>query len=168
VSLQQRIRTFGPVVAAALCVPCIVLLTLFTWRLHTRDAVDTSRSGALRAARTTAVTLLGYDYRHIADNVAAAKKVITKPFSTQYAETADSLQTEAVRLKAIVEADVKTAAIIDAGVHRVVVLLFVDQASVKQLPGQSKPVSRVDEQRVRLTLVDTKGRWLVSEVAALI
>jgi Mce-associated membrane protein len=162
------VRSFVPVVAAALCIPCAVLLVGFLLRLQSRDAVDSSRADAVRSARTAAAELLSYDYRHINDDVTQAKALVTKPFDGEYAETAKTLQSEAVKLKAIVQANVRTVAVEDATHGRVVVLLFVDQSSVKQLPGQTQPVTRVDEQRVRFTMVKTHGHWLVSEVAALI
>jgi Mce-associated membrane protein len=165
---RGRLRSFAPVIAAALCIPCAVLLVVFLLRLHSKDATDTSRSDAARSARTAAAELLSYDYRHINDDVTQAKGLITKPFDAEYAETAKTLQTEAVKLKAIVQANVRTVSVEDATRNRVVVLLFVDQSSVKQLPGGTQPVTRVDEQRVRFTMVKTHGRWLVSEVAALI
>jgi hypothetical protein len=167
-SLLGRLRTLAPVIAAGLCIPCAVLLVIFLSRLHSRGATDDARGDAAGAARTAAGELLAFDYRHIATDVDQAQKLITKPFSTDYAKTTASLKTEAVRLKAIVQADVKDTAIEDATSKRVVVLLFVDQASVKQLPGQTKPVSRVDEQRVRMTMVHTNGRWLVSELAVVL
>ena len=165
---RGRLRSLAPVVAAALCVPCVVLVGLFSWELHTKAAATDSRNDAVRTARTAAGELLAYDYRHIADEVAAAQKLLTNPFSGQYALTTRSLQSEAVRLKTIVKADVKAIAVEDATHNRVVVLLFIDQSSVKQLPGQPKPTARVDEQRVRMTMVRAKGTWLVSELAALI
>jgi Mce-associated membrane protein len=168
VSLLGRLRTLAPVIAAGLCIPCAVLLVIFLSRLHSRGATDDARGDAAGAARTAAIELLAYDYRHIAADVDQAQKLITKPFSKDYAKTTASLKTEAVRLKAIVQADVKDTAIEDATSKRVVVLLFVDQASVKQLPGQTKPVSRVDEQRVRMTMVHMNGRWLVSELAVVL
>jgi hypothetical protein len=162
------LRSLAVVVAAALCIPCVVLLTLFLLRSHSRSAVDDARGAAVRSARTAAMELLAYDYRHIADDIAAAKKLNTKPYSGEYDQATTTLQSQAVQLKAIVQADVRTTAVEDAKRNRVVVLLFVDQTSVKNLPGQSKPVTRVDEQRVRMTMVRTHGHWLVSEVAALL
>jgi Mce-associated membrane protein len=164
---RRRLWSFAPVVAAALCIPCLVLIALFSWRLHTRANDDEARKQAAKAARTAAETLLAYDYRHIADDVANAQKLLTTPFSAQYAETTEGLKTDAVKLKAIVQANVKSVAVEDARHNRVVVLLFVDQPSVKQLPGQTKPTGRVDEQRVRMTMVRVKGHWRVSEVASL-
>jgi Mce-associated membrane protein len=161
-------RAWAPIVAAALCIPCVVLLTMFTLRLESKAAVNSARGDAARAARAAATRLLAYDYRHIAADIAASKKLITAPFSGQYAEATSTLQTEAVKLKAIVQADVRTTSVEDATRSRVVVLLFVDQSSIKQLPGQSTPVSRVDEQRVRMTMVHAHGTWLVSELSALI
>jgi Mce-associated membrane protein len=163
-----RLRTLAPVVAAALCVPCVVLIIVFLTRLHSHSSLDSSRKSGARAAQTAATTLLAYDYRHIANDVANAKGLITTPFSSQYAETATTLQSEAVKLQAIVQANVRTTAIEDASHNRVVVLLFVDQSSVKKLPGQKTPVTRIDEQRVRMTMVRSHGHWLVSELAALL
>ncbi|MFL6239333.1 MAG: hypothetical protein ACJ735_07605 [Actinomycetes bacterium] len=166
-SVLARLRSLAPVIAAALCIPCVVLLVLFTMRLQSRDATENARKAALRSARAAAVALLAYDYRHITSDVSAAKKLITKPFTDQYAQTTSTLLSEAPQLKAIVRADVRTVAIEDASRDRAVVLLFVDQSSVKQLPKQTKPVARVDEQHVRMTLVRSHGQWLVSELSGL-
>jgi hypothetical protein len=45
--------------------------------------------------------------------------------------------------------------------------VFVDQASVKQLPGQRTPTTRIDQSRVRMTMTKVDGRWKVSQLAAL-
>ena len=47
------------------------------------------------------------------------------------------------------------------------VLLFVDQASVRKTPGAKTPTTRIDQSRVRVTMTLVNGRWLVSDLAAL-
>ncbi|MDQ1697704.1 MAG: hypothetical protein QOJ03_3057, partial [Frankiaceae bacterium] len=49
----------------------------------------------------------------------------------------------------------------------VVVLLFVDQASVKQVAGEKTPTTRIDQSRVRMTMTKVGGDWLVSQLDAL-
>ena len=43
----------------------------------------------------------------------------------------------------------------------------VDQATVKQVPGEKTPTTRIDQSRVRVTMTKVDGKWLVSELAAL-
>ena len=47
---------------------------------------------------------------------------------------------------------------------QVVVLLFVDQASVKQTAGQRTPSTRIDQSRVRLTMTLASWSLFVSEL----
>jgi Mce-associated membrane protein len=85
----------------------------------------------------------------------------------QYDETASELLPQSKQVKAIVQATVGSAAVMSADRDRVVVLLFVDQATVKQTPGAKTPETRIDQSRVRMTMSHVRGHWLVSELVAL-
>lgn len=150
----------------ALCIPLAVVVVVLTGHLRADASSTHSRADALAAARSAAVALLSYDYRHLDGDIARARAHTAAPFRDDYSRTASRLKTSARRLRAIVSADVKTAAIVDASGDRAVVLLFVDQASVKQLPGQVEPVSRLDQNRVQMTLTRESGRWLVTNLTS--
>src|SRR5690242_4845177 len=47
-------------------------------------AVDDASTRATSAARSAATTLLSYDYRHLATNFAAGRRLTTGPFADQY------------------------------------------------------------------------------------
>jgi Mce-associated membrane protein len=129
-------------------------------------AVQTARTQALRTARADVVDILSYDYRTLASDIARAKGEATGLFLQQYQTTAASLS-QAVQVKAIVQATVGSAGVVSATQDQVVVLAFVDQASVKQLPTTTAPTTRIDQDRVVLTMTRVRGRWLVSNLSAL-
>jgi Mce-associated membrane protein len=137
--------------------------------LRNRDdpSVDGARVAAVAAAREAVHDVLSYDYRDLRSNIAKAKSETTGLFAKQYAGSADALLTQASQLHAIVQATPATAGVVTASGSEVVVLVFVDQASVKQLPGQRTPTTRIDQSRVRMTMTKVDGRWKVSQLAAL-
>lgn len=137
--------------------------------LQRRDAraTETARTAAVSAARAAAGDILGYDYRSLEQSIRRARAATTGAFRGQYDTTAATLLPQAKQLKAIVQATVGSAAVMSATRDRVVVLLFVDQATVKQVQGEKTPTTRIDQSRVRVTMTRVDGRWLVSELAAL-
>ena len=69
----------------------------------------------------------------------------------------------AEQYKVVVKAEVTAASVVRASDDRVVALLFVDQTTTStRLEGP-----KVDLNRVRMTLVEQDGKWLVSELDAL-
>ena len=136
-------------------------------RRSSRSEVETARTQALSAAKVAASDILGYDYRSVEQSIKRARSETTGAFRKQYDSTASVLLPQSKQLKAIVQATVGSAAVMSASRDRVVVLLFVDQATVKQQPGKKTPDTRIDQSRVRMTMTHTGGHWLVSELAAL-
>lgn len=153
--------------AAALCLPAAVAVALLVGQVGADAATQASRAAAVAAARTAAHDLLSYDYRTIDHDIARAKTETTGLFARQYAQTAQQLLTQAKTVRAIVQATPSSPGIVSATSDEVVVLVFVDQASVKQLPGAKAPATRIDQSRVQLTMTKVDGRWLVSQLAAL-
>jgi Mce-associated membrane protein len=164
---RRSALTLAAVVASALCIPVALLLVVDLMRLHDDAVRRSARHAAIAAGRTAAEHLLAYDYRHIAADVARARSDTAGSFRGQYESASKPLEVEARRLKAIVSADVKSVAVASAGRDHAILLLFVDQASVKKVPGHAAPVSRLDENRVRMTLRRSHGRWLVTDLASL-
>jgi len=154
-------------IAVALCV-VVAVCDLVLW-LHNRHAgsVDDARADAVVAARQAARDILSYDYRSLDKDIAKAKSETTGLFARQYAGSADALLQQAGQLRAIVQATPATPGVVSASANEVVVLLWVDQASVKQLAGQKSPTTRIDQSRVRMTMTKVDGKWKVSQLAAL-
>lgn len=168
------VRT-GALAAAVLCLPAGAAVTLLALR-HDRTVqaaapAPTLAAGDAAAAKTAAIQaardILSYDYRTLPRDIARAEADATGQFAQQYAASAARLQAEAKRLRAIVRATPSVAGVEEATPSAVVVLVFVDQATVKQLPGAKNPSTRIDQSRVRLTMTQVDGRWLVAALAAL-
>jgi Mce-associated membrane protein len=168
-------QTTATLVLALLCVPAAAAALIF-WLVTPSSAASSSAPGpllsantqsALTAAKSSAQAILSYDYRSIGPDIARAKADTTGVFAHQYAGTAARLLSEAKQVKAIVQATVGSAGVVSASPSAVVVLLFVDQASVRQDHGQKSPQTRIDQSRVRATMTKVGGTWLVSDLAAL-
>ncbi|MCU1592391.1 MAG: hypothetical protein JWP11_3647 [Frankiales bacterium] len=154
-------------VLAALCLAAAAAAGVLAWNRHVHAADERARTQAVSAARVAAGDILGYDYRSVEQSIRRARSETTGAFRKQYDSTASVLLPQSKQLKAIVQATVGSAAVMSASGDRVVVLLFVDQATVKQQPGAKTPETRIDQSRVRMTMTHTGGHWLVSELAAL-
>lgn len=152
---------------AVLCLPAAAAAAYLLLRGPAPDATAHARHDAMHAATVAVRDLLSYDYRTLDTDVRKAKADTTGAFAQQYAQTAGQLLGEAKQLKAIVQASVGLPGVVSAGRDQVVVLVFVDQASVKQLPGQKAPTTRIDQSRVQLTMTKVGGKWLVSALSAL-
>lgn len=133
------------------------------------DASLTSPSArsATAAARAAVSRVLSYSYKSIQSDVQQAEAHATGLFLRQYRSTASQLLSQARQEKAIVSARVGQAGVVSAGPNDVVVLLFVDQATVRQPHGPSSNTTRIDQSRVRVTMTKVGSRWLISQLAAL-
>ncbi|MGH3319804.1 MAG: hypothetical protein ACRDN9_06410 [Streptosporangiaceae bacterium] len=127
------------------------------------DAVVQARQAALAAARSDAGELLSYDYRTLKHDFATGKADATGQFRKQYAETTSKLVgPQAKKSKAVVKARVLNTAVVRAEPDQVVVLLYVDQTT-----QSTNAKTRIDQNRVRMTLDKVGDAWLVSKLEAL-
>ena len=145
----------------------IAALAGFGWHDRTVSAEEDAREEALTAAGESVEQILSYDYRAIEEDIDAAKELTTGALREQYDKTAPSLLSQARQVRAIVQASVGSAGVMSVSDDRVVVLLFVDQATVKQVGAATEPTTRIDQNRIRVTMSKVDDRWLVSELAAL-
>jgi Mce-associated membrane protein len=132
-----------------------------------REHDDHAKAGqqALAAARSAAVAVLSYDYRHLDSDFAAARAFTAQPFTAQYQQTTTrAVRPVATKNAAVVSASVSAAGVVRADRDRVVILAFVDQSTTSS--RLERP--QVDQNRVELTMVRRDdGRWLVSGVRAM-
>lgn len=164
---QPRPRRLFPALLTVIGLLAAVAVVVLGLHDRTAQASESAQSEAVAAAREAAQDVLSYDYRSLDKDTARARAQTTGRFRAQYDDTAKQLLAQAKQVKAIVQASIGTAGVVSASGDEVVVLLFVDQASVKQLTGAKTPTTRIDQSRVRMTMSRVHGKWLVSALSAL-
>ena len=122
------------------------------------------RDRALTAARKAAPVVLSYDYRHLDRDFTRARERLTGHFRDEYGKTTASVVgPTAKKYHGVVKASVTAASVVSAAPDRVTVLLFVNQVTQStQVSG-----SRLDLNRVRMTMSRTSDGWKVIAVDAL-
>ncbi|WNM31128.1 hypothetical protein RKE30_12230 [Streptomyces sp. Li-HN-5-11] len=156
----------GVVLVAAITVACVL-----GWRYREGRQADQARGQALAAAQQAAPVVLSYDYRHLDRDFARARAWLTGGFGDQYRKTTGTVVgPTAKKYHGVVSATVAApsggspaASVVSATPDKAVVLLFVNQVTRStQVTG-----SRLDLNRVRMTMTRTSSGWKVSAVDAL-
>ncbi|HZU56777.1 MAG TPA: hypothetical protein VFA06_12975 [Actinocrinis sp.] len=174
----RRLRISGPrraVVTAVLAVGVVAVLAVATiLGIQYRDAqrTDQARAAAVAAAEKAAPVIFSYDYRHLDQDFAKAEALLTGTFRDQYAKTTQTVvKPTALQYQGVVKAVVAkpsdggapAVSVVSASPDQVVILAFIDQSTTSTRVTGTK----VDQNRVLLTLTDTPQGWLVSAVNAL-
>ncbi|MFF4354739.1 hypothetical protein [Streptomyces sp. NPDC001530] len=158
-------------VLCVLLVAGVVAVAVLGWRYREGVRAEQARGQALTAARQAAPVVLSYDYRHLDRDFGAARARLTGHFRDEYHKTTTTVVGPTARkYHGVVKATVAeptsgspAASVVSASADRAVVLLFVNQVTTStQVSG-----SRVDLNRVRMTLTRTADGWKVSGVDAL-
>jgi Mce-associated membrane protein len=149
---------------AVLLVAGLAAAGVLFYRVREADAASAARREAVAAARSNAQAILSYDHRTLGADFAKAGKVLTGKFKKDYARTTSTVvRPSAEQYKVVVKAEVTAASVVRSSAHQAVVLLYVDQTTTStRLEGP-----KVDLNRVRMTLVEKNGNWLVSALDAL-
>lgn len=168
-------RPWRRLLTVALCVVLLaglVAVAVLGWQYREGRRAEQARREALAAAREAAPVVLSYDYRHLDRDFARARTHLTGAFRDEYGRTTTKVVAPTARkYHGVVKATVAAPAgggrpaesVVSAGPDRAVVLLFVNQVTTStQVTG-----SRVDLNRVRMTLTRTSEGWKVSAVDAL-
>lgn len=170
----RRLPRRGAVTAALalVVVAGLVAIGVLGWRYQDGRRTAQARTQAVAAARKAAPVVLSYDYRHLDRDFARARGYLTGAFRKQYQKTTATVVAQtAAKYHGVVKATLgapsggvaTTVSVVSASPDKVVVLLFVNQVTTStQVSG-----SRLDLNRVRMTLTRTSGGWKVSAVDAL-
>lgn len=171
-SVRRRWRRLRTTVSCVVLVAGLVAIAVLGWRYGEGRRAEQARGEALAAARKAAPVVLSYDYRHLDRDFARARTHLTGSFRAEYGRTTTKVVGPTARkyhgvVKATVAAPVggglPAASVVSAGPDKAVVLLFVNQVTTStQVTG-----SRMDLNRVRMTLTRTSEGWRVSAVDAL-
>jgi Mce-associated membrane protein len=168
-------RSRKRLLTAVLCVLLaagLVAVAVLGWQYRQERRAEEARGQALAAARKAAPVVLSYDYRHLDRDFSAARGLLTGNFRDEYRKTTKAVVGPTARkYEGVVKATVvkpagggaPAASVVSASPDKAVVLLFVNQVTKStQVTG-----SRVDLNRVRMTLTRTSEGWKVSAVDAL-
>ncbi|MFG2289437.1 hypothetical protein ACGFOU_25625 [Streptomyces sp. NPDC048595] len=169
---RGRLRARLSAALALLTVAGLVAVAVLGWQYQDGRQVEEARAQALAAAQQAAPVVLSYDYRHLDRDFAAARGRLTGSFRAEYGRTTKAVVAPtAKKYKGVVKASVvappdggaPAASVASASADSAVVLLFVNQVTKStQVSG-----SRMDLNRVRMTLTRTADGWKVSAVDAL-
>lgn len=142
--------------------PAAVLAISAVWLF--RDAAvrsGTVRAGeeAARTARDSTAAILSYRPATAAQSLeTAARDRLTDPFLGDYTQLIKTVVVpDAVGKRISATATVPAAAVVSAGAHRAVVLVYVDQTMAV---GSAAPTQT--NSAVRVTMDNIDGRWLIS------
>ncbi|MFD8305236.1 hypothetical protein ACFV29_23290 [Streptomyces sp. NPDC059690] len=151
-------------VLGALLVVGLVAVSVLGWQYRQERRAESARAQALTAARKAAPIVLSYDYRHLDRDFTRARDRLTGHFRDEYGKTTASVVgPTAKKYHGVVKASVTAASVVSAAPDRVTVLLFVNQVTQStQVSG-----SRLDLNRVRMTMSRTSDGWKVIAVDAL-
>jgi Mce-associated membrane protein len=160
----RRSVALHPVTAivGGIAVALAVALILTLLALGNRNATDSARTSAISAARTDAVKVAGYDYRHLDRDFAAVLADSTPSFRRSFLQASDALKTTLSRYHATAVAKVVSAGLVSATTSRAVVLVFLTQNIIN-----SAQKATSDRSQIKLTLVQSGGRWLIDQVSLL-
>jgi Mce-associated membrane protein len=142
----------------------LVAVSVLGWQYGQERRAESARAQALTAARKAAPVVLSYDYRHLDRDFTRARDRLTGHFRDEYAKTTASVVgPTAKKYHGVVKASVTAASVVSAAPDKVTVLLFVNQVTQStQVSG-----SRLDLNRVRMTMSRTSDGWKVTAVDAL-
>ncbi|UYQ65285.1 hypothetical protein [Streptomyces peucetius] len=173
-SSARRERRRGRLCAllAVLLVLGLAATAVLAWEYAEGRRTDSARAQASAAARKAAPVVLSYDYRRLDEDFAAARGHLTGSFEEEYGRTTEKVVAPtAKKYHGVVKASVVSppgggepaTSVVSVSPDRAVVLLFVNQVTTStQVTG-----SRVDLNRVRMTMTRTPDGWKVSAVDAL-
>lgn len=162
-TLTTTRRRIGFAIIAMVLAASIATIAAGQLWLRDQRQGDARRDAALVAAESTVTSVLSYDYRRLEQDVDETTPLLTGDAKSQYLDVQTPLERSAPRLKAVVVADVKSAAVLDADDQSATVLLFVNQTSGSR--KLSEP--QLDQSRIVVTLERIAGEWLIATLAAI-
>jgi hypothetical protein len=123
---------------------------------------DRDGAQAVQAAVTALPVVLSYDYRSLPAGIAKAKTYLTSGYGKVFDATyAASVSKVATANKAVVQALVRAAGLVNVSNGSATVLAFVDEALISS-NGTTTPTISPD--RVKVTLLLSRGKWLIDSV----
>ena len=124
------------------------------------DDVHSARDEASAVAERAATAVLSYDHRTVERDIQAGRAYASGSFLDEYRSATADLATQAKRGQVVVAARVLSTAVVEGDEDRVVVLVFADQSTTRV----DAPEPRLDQVRLRLTMLPVDGSWRIAEL----
>ena len=164
----KKVRVFVSSHFATLAVGLVALilavaLVLSLVQLSNKNALESSRSSALSAAKTYAVEIAGYSYTNLNADFGKVLANSTPSFKHSYSTSSNELKSTLVKYKASATATVISAGIINATTSSASVLVALNQV-VKNTLSKSSSTSR---NQIDVNLSRVNGKWLINNVTIL-
>jgi len=146
---------------ALLLVSAVAAASVY-WFLYRADRLtDTaSQQQVIAAAREGTEAVLSYSSENLDKSLADAKSHLTGEFLDHYSKFTEDVVRPAVTQKGVkTEANVARAAVSEMHPGRAQVLVFVNQVTT----SKDRPSPALATSTVMVTMVESGGRWLISE-----
>jgi Mce-associated membrane protein len=153
---------FGAAVLLAIAVALGILSTGWLGSYRDAQAREQAWQQALPAAKENVARLFSYDYRHIQADRNSVAGLLTGQFRTDYLSSMDKLVIpQAPAKKFVLVSTTQSAGVssVSPDGHQAVVIVFLNQAI-----SNTDVKARTDLVRLRVTMTEVGGRWLISEV----
>jgi Mce-associated membrane protein len=161
---RRRLGGLLPVLALSLLTVLLLLTGYLAYEVRQEQRAQAAGREALPAARDAARILFSYSHERLDDDFEAGLALATGEFREEYERTTrEVVRPVAEEYDAVVEAEVVDAAVVSSEPGRVVALVFLNQTTTSTRVDGPK----IDQSRVRMTLVEVDGRWRVEQVSAL-
>lgn len=131
--------------------------TAYVWTLPSDTAVEESTSEAQRAAERAIGPILSYDYRHLDQDQAAARELMTSDYREDYDNLFEVIKQNAPETKTAITVEVVASGVVRSGTDRAEFLVFLDRPTTNA--ENRKPVIYKDQVRVQVEKVGEE--WLV-------
>ncbi len=156
-----RARPVSVLAATLLLVSAVAAGSVYWW-LYSPDRLTdaAAQQQVVSAAKEGTEALLSYSPENLDQDLADAKSHLTEPFLGYYDDFTDKVVAPATRGKGVkTEANVARAAVSQIRPGRAEVLVFVNQVTT----STDRPTPALATSSVMVTLVNSDGRWLISE-----
>jgi Mce-associated membrane protein len=153
-------------VLALLLVAVAAFLGLAKWDIRDvreADRVDEATRTAPSSAERAAATILSYNYKSLDADQKAAERYMTPKFRKQYDKSMKLVHSNAPKLRANVDAEVKASGVSHADPDRANVLVYVDQTTHSTANGGEPQVAL---NRALFSMKRVDGSWLVDNITS--
>ncbi|MFD2473567.1 hypothetical protein [Amycolatopsis silviterrae] len=147
-------------VVGVLIVALIAFGTVWYLRIHAADADAQRRTAVLDAARQSAVNITSIDKNAAQQGIQRIVDGATGEFKDQFSQQANAYQQMLASSQVVSAGKVAEAGIVELTGDRAVVLA----AATATVKNKDAPAGEQRVYRMRLTLQDESGRWLVSKL----
>ncbi len=125
----------------------------------------TASDDAVRAALNALPITLSYDHSRLDENLTAAMATLTDSYAAEYAPTFEATARPlATSAKAIAEAHVQAAGLVNVEGDEALVLAFVDQVLLSSKGLKKNEPVKVTQTRVLVTLRAVDGAWRIDGI----